>query len=289
VETDLLTTAQWCQALRELRRLGTLRIKFQGGEPTLRPDFPEICWEARKLGMITSAVTNGMRTSVMPELLDPLIEVVVSLDSLRPEVNDFMRGPGAFKGAIKTIDLSLGKGIRTYVNMALCQKNLEDLEGMLTFCERRGMKMNAQPIKFGVVYYDDDARPFGLTPSQIRQLHLQMIDWKKKGRGVMFSAWSFQRALDWPDLTQNTIRCQGNSDCMAGKFYFHIDPDGDVIPCIPHGADLAPKNILKDGLVEALKHVRNHNCGDCWSPYLNERKALARLRPEAVIEFFKRG
>jgi hypothetical protein len=35
--------------------------------------------------------------------------------------------------------------------MALCQKNLEDLEGMLTFCERRGMKTNAQPIKFGVV------------------------------------------------------------------------------------------------------------------------------------------
>ena len=289
VKTELMTTEQWCRVLRELRRLGTIRIKFQGGEPTLKPDFPEICWEARKLGMITSTVTNGMRTSANPELLDPLMEVVVSLDSLRPDINDHMRGPGAFKGAMKTIDLSLGKGIKTYVNMALCQINLEDLEALLTFCERRGMKMNAQPIKFGVVYYDDEARPFALTPSQIREFHLQMIEWKKRGRGIMFSASSFQKALDWPDLTQNNIRCRGDSDCMAGKFYFHIDPNGDVIPCIPHGADLAPKNILKDGLYEALRQVRYHNCGDCWSPYLNERKALFRLRPEAIIEFFKRG
>jgi MoaA/NifB/PqqE/SkfB family radical SAM enzyme len=289
VETELLTTEQWYRILRELRRLGTLRIKFQGGEPTLRPDFLEICREARRLGMITSAVTNGMKTSAKPELLDPLMEVVVSLDSLRPDVNDFMRGPGAFEGATKTIDLSLERGIKTYVNMALCQKNLEDLEGMLTFCEQRGMKMNAQPIKFGVVYYDDSARLFALTPDQIREFHLQMINWKKQGRGIMFSVSSFQKALDWPDLTQNNMRCQGDSACMAGKFYFHIDPDGDVIPCIPHGADIRPKNILKDGLVEALRQVRHHNCGDCWSPYLNERKALSRFRPEAVIEFFKRG
>ena len=289
VETDLLTTEEWCRVLRELRRLGTIRIKFQGGEPTLRPDFAEICREARRLGMITSTVTNGMKASRMPELLDPLMEVVISLDSLRPDVNDYLRGPGAFQGAMSAIEHSLGKGIKTYVNMALCQKNLEELEEMLAFCERRGMKMNAQPIKFGVVYYDDRARPLALTPDQIKAFHLQMIAWKTQGRGIMFSARSFQKALDWPDLTRNTLPSQGFSSCMAGKFYFHIDPNGDVIPCIPHGADIQPKNILRDGLVEALLHVRHHNCGDCWSPYLNERKALSRLQPEAIIEFFKRG
>lgn len=289
VPTSLMTTEQWCTLLRELRRMGTIRIKFQGGEPTLKPDFAEICWEARHLGMITSTVTNGMRIALNPELLDPLREVVVSLDSLRPEVNDFMRGEGAHAGAMKTIDLALEKGLKTYVNMALCQKNFEDVKAVLTFCESKGMKMNAQPIKFGVKYYDDEARKVALTPGQIKELHLQMVKWKKQGRGIMFSAASYMKALDWPDLTQNTMQSEGYSDCMAGKFYFHIDPDGDVIPCIPHGADFFPKNILRDGLYESLQHARHHNCGDCWSPYLNERKSLFKLRPAALIEFFKRG
>lgn len=289
VATSLMTTEQWRMVLQELRHLGTIRIKFQGGEPTLRPDFSELCWEARNAGMITSTVTNGMRISSKPELLDPLTEVVVSLDSLRPEVNDYMRGDGAFKGAMKAIDFALEKGIKTYINMALCQKNLEDLESMLTFCESKEIKMNAQPIKFGVKYYDDEAMKLSLTPDQIREFHLQMVEWKKKRRGIMFSASSYMKALDWPDLTQNTIQSEGYSGCMAGNFYYHIDPDGDVIPCIPHGADFTPKNILKDGLYEALRHVRHHNCGDCWSPYLNERKALFKLQPAAIIEFFRRG
>lgn len=269
--------------------MGTIRIKFQGGEPTMRPDFAELCWEARNAGMITSTVTNGREIVSKPELLDPLREVVVSLDSLRPEVNDYLRGEGAYEGAMTAIDLALQKGLKTYVNMALCQINLKELESMLIFCESKGMKMNAQPIKFGVEYYDDGARKLALAPSEIREFHLQIVRWKRRGRGVMFSAASFLKALDWPDLTRNSLQSEGHSRCMAGKFYFHINPNGDVIPCIPHGAIFAPKNILKDGLVEALHHVRHHNCGDCWSPYLNERKALFKLHPAALIEYFRRG
>jgi len=230
VATPLMTTDQWRVVLRELRRMGTIRIKFQGGEPTIKPDFSELCWEARNLGMITSTVTNGMRIASNPELLAPLKEVVVSLDSLRPEVNDYMRGEGAHEGAMKTIDFALERGLKTYVNMALCRKNLEDLEPMLTFCESKGMKMNAQPIKFGVKYYDDQARKIALSPEQIKTFHLQMVNWKKQGRGIMFSANSYRKALDWPDLTRNTIQSEEYSKCMAGNFYFHIDPNGDVIP-----------------------------------------------------------
>ena len=289
VPTELMSTEQWITILRDLRRMGTLRIKFQGGEPTIKPDFPEICWEARNLGMITSTVTNGMRVSQHPELLDPLMEVVVSLDSLQQGVNDYMRGEGAFEGATRTLELSLGKGLKTYVNMALCQKNYAEIEEMLTFCEGKGIRMNAQPIKFGVEYYDEEARSLALTPDQIRDFHRRMIAWKKQGRSIMFSTLSFEKALNWPDLACNTVKSEGYSDCMAGKFYFHIDPDGDVIPCIPNGADFTPKNILRDGLYEALRNVRYHNCGDCWSPYLNERKALFKLKPRALVEFFRRG
>ncbi len=76
---------------------------------------------------------------------------------------------------------------------------------------------------------------------------------------------------------------------MAGKSYIHIEPNGDVHPCAFHGADFAPKNIIKDGLEEALRHTRRHNCGDCFTVYLNERKAVFGLKPAALREVIRRG
>ena len=47
IRTEEMTTEQWIQVIRGLGRLGTMRIKFQGGEPTLRTDFSELCEEVR--------------------------------------------------------------------------------------------------------------------------------------------------------------------------------------------------------------------------------------------------
>jgi MoaA/NifB/PqqE/SkfB family radical SAM enzyme len=44
-----------------LGALGTLRIKFQGGEPTLRKDFRQLCATAQQSGIRTAVVTNGLR------------------------------------------------------------------------------------------------------------------------------------------------------------------------------------------------------------------------------------
>ena len=289
VQTRIMSTEEWLEIIRELGRLGTIRIKFQGGEPTLRPDFAELSREARRAGMITAVISNGLRFAANPGLLDGLDEAVISLDSLRPEVNDELRGEGAYQGAMSAIDLSLRRGLKTYVNMALSRRNVEDLEPMLAHCERHGIRMNAQPVKFGVRYYDDRARGIALAPDEIRRVYRRMAGWKREGRGLMFSPASYLKAVEWPDLTRNSVKSPGKSKCVAGKYYFHIDPDGDVIPCIPNGADFVPKNILKDGLAGALKHTASHNCGDCWSPYLNERNLLYHFDPAAIRGYLKRG
>lgn len=289
VKTYLMSTDQWSEIIRKFGNLGTLRIKFQGGEPTLRPDFRELCKESKKAGLITAVITNGLTVSSKPELLDYLDELVVSLDSVRPEVNDYLRGEGSHEKATKAIDLSIQRGLRTYVNMALCQLNLPDLESMLQFCESRGIKMNAQPIKFGVKYYDEEARKLALTPEQIRSVHLSLANWAKQRRGVMFSRLSYSKTLSWPDLAVNSVQSDGHSKCAAGNFFVHVDPNGDIIPCIPNCSNLIPKNILKDGLTAALSHARYHNCGDCWSAYLNERNHLYRLHPSALLGFLRRG
>ncbi len=289
IRTNLMTTDQWRSIIQSLGALGTLRIKFQGGEPTLRSDFRDLCCEAQQAGLITAVVTHGLKIASHPVLLDHLDEIVVSLDSSTPEFHDRLRGAGTHTGAVQAIDLARERGLRTYVVMVVCRENYSELERMLEFCERRGIRLHAQPVLFGRDPFDDRARDLALTGEQVRTMHQRLAEWKRQGRALMFSESAYQKVARWPDHGVLTTRSQGESPCMAGKFYVHIEANGDVWPCGQHGANFTPKNIILHGLMEALRHVRHHDCGDCFSAYLNERKAVFGLRPAALLEIVRRG
>jgi MoaA/NifB/PqqE/SkfB family radical SAM enzyme len=296
IKTTLMTTEQWREIIRGLRALGTIRIKFQGGEPTLRPDFQELCAVAQRADMITAVTTNGLQVPDQPALLDHLDEVVFSLDSVTPEINDRLRGEGTHAQVVQAIDIARERGLPTYVNMVVSRESLGELEAMLEFCEARGIGFHAQPAIFGWQYSGDweqhfaeVGENFALTPEDVRAMNARLAEWKRQGRPLIFSPPTYEKSTRWPENGRLTVPSQGESSCMAGKFYVHIEPNGDVHPCGQHEATFTPKNIIKDGLEEALRHVRRHNCGDCWTAYLNERKALFGLQRSALWGIVRRG
>ena len=289
IKTTLMTTEQWRTIIHGLRVLGTIRIRFHGGEPTLRPDFRELCAEAQRAGIITGVTTHGLQVADQPALLDYLDEVVISLDSVTPEINDRLRGEGTHAQVVRAIDIACGRRLRTYVNMVVNRENLGELEAMLEFCEARGVCLHMQPVTSYWMYADATARPLELTPEEVQTMHRRLAAWKRQGRPLVFSAQAYEHAATWPDYAVSTTRTVGESSCMAGKSYVHIEPNGDVHPCGHHGDGLRPKNIITDGLEEALRHVQRHHCGDCWTVSLNERKAVFGLQPSALWEVVRRG
>ena len=76
---------------------------------------------------------------------------------------------------------------------------------------------------------------------------------------------------------------------MAGRFYVHVEANGDVWPCSMHGAAFKAKNLLGDGVETALRQARHHNCADCYYAYLCERKLLFNLHPLALLELLRRN
>jgi MoaA/NifB/PqqE/SkfB family radical SAM enzyme len=288
LKTELLTTAQWTETIRALGALGTMRIKFQGGEPTLRNDFRELCAAAQAAGIRTAVVTNGLQFAAAPALLDHLDEVVFSLDSATPAHTDRMRGAGVHARVVEGIELARARAIRLFINMVVTNQSLEEIEPMLTFCEARGIGLNAQPVVFGRKFYDEAARPFALSDAQVRAMHRRLAEWKRQGRPLMFAAATYENVLDWEDYGAIAARSPQRSSCMAGRFYVHIEPNGDVHPCVQHDAAFTPGNIVRDGLATALAQAQDHDCGDCFSAYLNERKALFGLRPAALLELVRR-
>jgi MoaA/NifB/PqqE/SkfB family radical SAM enzyme len=286
---DLMTTAQWTDTIAGLGALGTMRIKFQGGEPTLRHDFTTLAAGAQQAGILTAVVTNGLQFAERPELLDHLNEVVFSLDSATPAHTDRMRGAGVHARVVDAIEQVRRRGIRSYINMVVTRDTLDEIEPMLDFCEARGMGLNAQPVVFGRKYYDDKARPYAMTDEQVRVMHRRLAEWKRQGRALMFGASTYENVRSWVDYGELSRRVATGSTCMAGRFYIHIEPNGDIHPCAQHGASFTPKNIVRDGLEAALDHVQQHDCGNCFSAYLNERKELFALRPHALMEMARRG
>lgn len=272
----------WISTVRGLAELGTLRIKFQGGEPTLRSDFADIAQTARDAGMRTAVVTNGTKIAEDPSLLDPLSEVVVSLDALDPELHELHRGKGTHAPAMATIELALERGLPVFIVAVVSRQNVDEIPKLLDFCEARGIRLNPQPVAFGREYYDDAARAIALPQEGIRALYARLAEWRRQGRSLVFSRASYLRGAAWPDYDVLTRSGPFPSKCMAGRFYANIENNGDVHPCQSCGSEFTPKNVLRDGLKEALRHARLHDCADCYGSYLVERKLLFGLHPSAI-------
>lgn len=284
-----LSTRQWIDIIEKFRSVGTMRIKWQGGEPTLRPDFSKLCAAVQGHGIISAVVTNGIAIARKPDLLEHLDEVVVSLDAVTPELHDRHRGPGTHALAVQAIDAALAQGCRVFVNMVVTRDTFNEVEPMLEFCEARGIGMNAQPAMFSRSYQDATAAYLGLSVGEEHALEQRLAAWQRQGKGVMFSAEVYEKAARWPDYRTPTSTSTGRSSCMAGTYYLHIEPNGDVFPCVLQGAGFVPRNMVTDGFDAALLNAQNHHCEDCFLPYLNERKALFALRPTAVLAWLRRG
>ncbi len=90
-----LSTDQHRQLLGEFARLGTVRIKFLGGEPLLRPDVGDLVDEVRRLGMRAAMVTNGFLIPQKIDVVRRLDELVISIDGASPRTTgSAARAPG---------------------------------------------------------------------------------------------------------------------------------------------------------------------------------------------------
>src|SRR5512143_646212 len=100
-----LSTGQWKHILDRLWEIGIPHIVFTGGEPTLRPDLPELIAHAEKNGQITGINTNGRRLKdrdFVQSLVDAgLDHVQITLESNEPAIHDEMvHGKGAWADTI---------------------------------------------------------------------------------------------------------------------------------------------------------------------------------------------
>lgn len=137
--TNELTTKQGKELIDDLVQFGVPVILFSGGEPLMRPDFPELALYARSKGMRAVISTNGtLIDKKMAKVLKEigLSYVGVSLDGMR-ETNDKFRGfKGAFDLALQGMRNCREEGIKVGLRFTINKKNVKDIPAIFDLLEK---------------------------------------------------------------------------------------------------------------------------------------------------------
>lgn len=127
------------------KKLGGEKLCFLGGEPTLHPQFEDIVKYANKLKYkIITIDTNGLAISLAKlSTLKPsdFSYIQISLDGGSVATNDNIRGKGAFKETLKTIEELCKRGFDVRIICTVNKENLKDCLNILSLADSLGASL----------------------------------------------------------------------------------------------------------------------------------------------------
>jgi len=222
---------------------GVTYFGISGGEPLLRKDLPEIIGYAKKTGMNVSLITNGyfLDDKILDTLVRNDVRVSLSVDG-REEINDAIRGKGAYAKAVSAMEKTSKVGlldclVATLTNIDATRNNVssEDMEQIIKLAEEYGARW---VVIHGFIPFNNTKEHLAKAPSpqQYEKIWNQVYDLRLKYKGKpevnvycpFFARVAKQRGLpDFENWFNNFFlgRCS-----MAGK-YMSVIENGDVIPC----------------------------------------------------------
>ncbi len=140
--------------LREAWESGARRVLFQGGEPTLRPDLPELIADARAAGFPLVSVFTNARLASSSIGCERLVAASVSWFQVSIQGGDAAShdasvvAPGAFAQTIKGTRALLARGQRVKINAVLTRELLESLPAFARLiCELRPEEVAFDTVK----------------------------------------------------------------------------------------------------------------------------------------------
>ena len=246
---------------REAHELGVVQLGLSGGEPTLRPDLPELIRCARQLGLYSTLVTSAYRLKQarLAELQQAgLDHVQISIQAADADLSDRIAGTDAYHDKLAAYEAARALGFPLTVNAVLHRENLHQVEPLIRLAERLG----AERIELAnTQFYGWALR----NRAALMPTRAQLADaWEVVQRERQRLGSRLEIVWVLPDYHE-----QFPKPCMGGwgNAYMTVTPAGEVWPC--HAA----------GRITTLTfaNVRDRSLAWIW----NESDAFTRFRGEA--------
>lgn len=285
-ENPQLTTEEHLRIFDEFARLGTVRVKFLGGEPLLRDDLGELIEGVKSRGMRCAMTTNGYLIPKRFDWVRNLDEIIISIDG-DERAHDALRGAGTWRKVMQGIEMCAAEGLDFFLTTVLTRSNLDQVDWMLALARRLGVMANFQMVQHNPEMYGPEASRMVPEREETQGVLRKIIRAKQEGAPVLFTERSYRRTLEWADYHRERVERPGErSPCTAGRYFVEVEPNGDVYPCVLHMGGFQPKNALRDGVEEAWRHAGEHSCFDCYNTWLNENRAIFDLAPSVLVNFW---
>jgi mycofactocin radical SAM maturase len=223
-DPDELTTDECKSVIDEFERMQIFYVNVGGGEPTVRSDFWELVDYATEHHVGVKFSTNGSRITddVARRLAaSDYVDVQISLDGATADVNDAVRGVGAFATATTAMRRLSDAGFAGFkLSVVVTRHNVDQLDALKELADRFGAQLRLtrlRPSGRGADVWDE-LHP---TADQQKVLHRWLV---AHGEDVLTGDSFFHLAGYGESLP-------GLNLCGAGRVVCLVDPVGDVYAC----------------------------------------------------------
>lgn len=218
-----LSTNQWQAIIDEIAEAGCLFLLITGGEPLLRKDFKQIYCHAKTRGLLITVFTNGtLITEDILELFDQFTPkaVEVSLYGATAEIYERITGvPGSHERCLTGIRKLIDHQINVKLKTILMSLNHDEFFAIENMAKKYGIKFRFDAALFPGL--EGDKTPVHLRVSAEEAVEKEFSD---DARGKEWKDF-FERMRELP--ISDTLY-----QCGAGLTHFHIDPYGNLQPCL---------------------------------------------------------
>jgi MoaA/NifB/PqqE/SkfB family radical SAM enzyme len=265
-DANELSAEEIKKGLEILRKLGVVEVVLSGGNPLLRDDIDEIIEYASRF-FVTTVYDNGSMAAEKIGALRNADLVAISIDSLDPEKNDYIRGvKGSLNKAVETVEKLHEEGISVAVTPTISQLNLYEIIDFTKYFLKKGI-----PLWYCLYSYDSSENSEQLFKIGRRndkfeisdrkamvELCDNLIKMKEKHSNILMTTVVLE-------AVKNLYSGRRTWKCRALRNFFVIDHLGRVASCHVHNSvasifDL-PK-VWNSAEFNALRKI-NSECTKC--------------------------
>ena len=249
-EKEEMETHDILDMLNKAKKFGIKYYNIWTVEPLLREDLPKILYHARRLGMITSMITNGKLLQQRAHELDDLDYLSVSVDGI--ESYKDIRGI-EFEQILEGIRIAKeGRRNPLLMNCVLYGHNLDEIEPLIHLARELEVWISFEPLNESEGIDRNVWDRIGIRDiEKYEQTVDRIIQLKKEGYPIINS-------LTYLGMVRNRDM---NFTCHASEIILNVTSDGLIENC-------RVKNECLGHISEGLERV--------WKSSIDKRKKITQ-------------
>ena len=256
-----LTADEWLCIGEDAKRAGSVFLLLTGGEPTLRPDFPEIYQRLKRMGFFISVNSNGLLLDgALGRLLceDPPSRINISLYGTSEETYEKQCGLPVYGRVLQNIRTLREAGIDVKISLSATPDNCTDMQAVYDKARELGAHIQSTTYMFPPIRLHPEhcGENYRMDPITAGRVQAEIESANKPEEVLQRQYEALKNGNFFADETQeDCIGAEADGvQCRGGRTSFWIDWDGKMLPC---GQMVEPAaDVLSVGFDAAWKTVR---------------------------------